>query len=408
MTLFSQQTVCCDVLIVGAGPAGSAAAIILAGQGFKVLMLEKHQQQSVKLGESLPPASLGLVEHFLGDIDKLKLSDIGCYKTQGNISTWAGAEADIADFFFSPKGYGLCINRYDFDLSLQKKAEEHGAKILRGKQFKQCKTIGESEYSWQVSYSDINTTSTQTVKTRYIIDASGRQAQVATSLKEKRLFLDNLFAYAMWYNSNIDDQDCFTRIEACKDGWFYSNRLPKSSESTTDTTTNNSERLVVFHTDKDLAIAKSIANPQGFTEILKQANNIQSLLEEREYSANTQMRGASACSQRLENFAGRAWLAVGDAAQAYDPLSSQGIFKSLDSGNSAGQYLAYALSDSNELIDNNDIYIKRYIDEQEQLWQQYTEQKNYYYQSQPHWQDQPFWQRRQQTSATVERERNAS
>src|SRR5947209_19913475 len=40
----------------------------------------------------------------------------------------------------------------------------------------------------------------------------------------------------------------------------------------------------------------------------------------------------AAASQRLETCKGDGWLAVGDAASTFDPLSSQGIIKGLRSG----------------------------------------------------------------------------
>ncbi len=48
----------CDVLIVGGGPAGSTAAILLAEQGYRVVVLEKSRHPRFHIGESLLPANL--------------------------------------------------------------------------------------------------------------------------------------------------------------------------------------------------------------------------------------------------------------------------------------------------------------------------------------------------------------
>ena len=46
----------CDVLIIGAGPAGSTAATILSGEkGKKVIVLEKGHFPRYHVGESLIP-----------------------------------------------------------------------------------------------------------------------------------------------------------------------------------------------------------------------------------------------------------------------------------------------------------------------------------------------------------------
>ena len=42
-----------DVLIIGAGPAGSMAAALLASRGYEVLVLEKQRFPRFSIGESL-------------------------------------------------------------------------------------------------------------------------------------------------------------------------------------------------------------------------------------------------------------------------------------------------------------------------------------------------------------------
>jgi flavin-dependent dehydrogenase len=57
-----------DLIVVGAGPAGSACAIIAARAGAKVLLLEKDRFPRQKVcGEFVSPESLGLLHGFLKD-----------------------------------------------------------------------------------------------------------------------------------------------------------------------------------------------------------------------------------------------------------------------------------------------------------------------------------------------------
>jgi flavin-dependent dehydrogenase len=51
-----------DVLIIGAGPAGAAAAALLRKAGRSVLIFEKEQFPRFSIGESLLPQSMGLLE----------------------------------------------------------------------------------------------------------------------------------------------------------------------------------------------------------------------------------------------------------------------------------------------------------------------------------------------------------
>lgn len=380
-----------DVIIVGAGPAGASTAITLARFGQRVLLVEERVTTRFKLGESLPPTSVGWVKHFLGDLDAPEQQFPGLYRTAGNISLWANNQADIADFFFTPTGFGLCVDRLDFDESLRLNAESAGACVLKGARFQSCQRTVDSIFNWQLTLG--SGSQTRQYHTRYVVDCSGRRAVVAKALGVPLLESeDQLFAYAQWFSCVSDDDDRYTRIEAAPNGWWYSNRLP-------GTEGQDIKRLVVFHSDKDLPEAKLAASEQGFEQLLGHSTHIAPLLQTKGYRPVGTIRGAPANSQRLRDFCGDAWMAVGDAAQAYDPLSSQGIDKALKTGSHAGHMIHYALTDppqseQGQLLGIGNPYIQQYNQQQQQLWHTYLSQRHFYYGVQPRWSDHLFWQRR--------------
>ena len=51
-------------LVIGGGPAGSTAAILLAERGYRVVLLEKARHPRFHIGESLLPANLPLLERL--------------------------------------------------------------------------------------------------------------------------------------------------------------------------------------------------------------------------------------------------------------------------------------------------------------------------------------------------------
>src|SRR6267154_1523015 len=63
----------CEVLIIGAGPAGSSAAAILAEKGRRVLVLEREKFPRYHIGESLLPFTFFPLQR-LGLIEKMRHS----------------------------------------------------------------------------------------------------------------------------------------------------------------------------------------------------------------------------------------------------------------------------------------------------------------------------------------------
>ncbi len=111
---------CYDVVIIGAGPAGSVAARNLAREGHKVLLLEKRERigYPVRCGE----ASTTLADlKTYGPIDDSCIESIinGLYIYGPN-----GVNIEV------PKpGTGIMLNREIFDPWLAKLAEDEGAQV---------------------------------------------------------------------------------------------------------------------------------------------------------------------------------------------------------------------------------------------------------------------------------------
>jgi flavin-dependent dehydrogenase len=394
MNTSQAQAVDWDAIIVGAGPAGSAAAITLARSGARVLLLEKRNNLGTSLGESLPPAAIGMVEHFLGPLDKV-LESGGLSKTSGNVSCWDSSQPDVSDFFYTSKGHGLCVDRQYFDEALRQQAIESGAKLHQGVAITGCQRLGNER--WKLSA--ISDGSKCEYTARFLLDCTGRRSAIANMIGIERQYDDSLFAYAVRFVApTLDDQDLSTRIEACQDGWWYSNRLPIKNQPHKDK--RQTHRLLVFHTDKDSNAAKQASSVDGILSLLEQSSpHLNDYLRRYGYKAVGRIRGAAAGTERLSQFCGDGWLAVGDAAQAYDPLSSQGIYKALSSGSLAGQMVQYSLKNSDTSTGKQaDFFIKRYAQEQNKLWQRYVQQRNHYYATEQRWPSQTFWRRRQQST----------
>ena len=284
----------------------------------------------------------------------------------------------MVDFFFSTVGHGLALDRRRLDPALIAAAQEAGCEYAPATSFVDCRR---RSGGWSLNLA--GACGPVNLDTRFLVDASGRSAVICRALGVERLQADLLFAVGQHWVSEKVDEDGFTRVEAVEDGWWYSQRIPGVDSDL-------SMRRVVFHTDRDLPPAREAARPLGFARLLGRTRHMKAMLDAWDYHPSGHLRGACACSARQSQFAGDGWLAVGDAAQSYDPLSSEGITKALISGIDAGRRIVRVLSEGAHLRQP----IKDFAQTQASDWLRYASRYRKAYQSQRRWSSHPFWSRR--------------
>lgn len=118
-----------DVLVVGAGPAGSTTAGLLARRGWDVLVLERHGFPRPKAcGECLNPGAVEILAR-LGLLDAVRALDPP--RIRGwDIETARGTRA--SGRFGPDVGPGLALPRADLDRALADEARRRGARIEEG------------------------------------------------------------------------------------------------------------------------------------------------------------------------------------------------------------------------------------------------------------------------------------
>lgn len=93
-------------------------------------------------------------------------------------------------------------------------------------------------------------------------------------------------------------------------------------------------------------------------------------------------------SSRLEKVVGENWLAVGDAAATYDPLSSRGIITAINDGIKASNIITNCLNGNSRSLEGyNDNIITNF--------NRYLKQRSYYYKLEKRWSDSLFWKQNQ-------------
>jgi geranylgeranyl reductase family protein len=119
-----------EVIIVGAGPAGSAAAIVLGLAGRKVLLVDRHDfPRNKPCGDVIMPAGVKIL-HELGLKDEVQKARFRRFDTVRLVS----AENRVLDVRIRPGDPGLVERvapRYLLDELLRKRAVECGALFFR-------------------------------------------------------------------------------------------------------------------------------------------------------------------------------------------------------------------------------------------------------------------------------------
>jgi geranylgeranyl reductase family protein len=120
-----------DVIVVGAGPGGSAAAYHLAHHGARVLLLEKSQFPREKVcGDGLTPRAVVQLIRMGIDLDAP-----GWLRNRGLRAIGGGVRLELPwPELSSYPGYGLTRTRHDFDHILVRRAVAAGADLRTGYQ----------------------------------------------------------------------------------------------------------------------------------------------------------------------------------------------------------------------------------------------------------------------------------
>jgi flavin-dependent dehydrogenase len=122
-----------DALVIGGGPAGSAAAAVLAGEGRDVVLLERELFPRYHIGESLLPYCYFPLER-IGMIGKMKASQfvrkysVQFVNTEGKLS--------VPFYFYQQMDHEASMTwqvlRSEFDGMLLDNARERGADVRQG------------------------------------------------------------------------------------------------------------------------------------------------------------------------------------------------------------------------------------------------------------------------------------
>ena len=331
-----------DVLVIGAGPAGTVAASIIRNKGFKVKIVEKEKFPRFVIGESLLPRCMeALEEAKLLDAIKARgyQQKFGAKFVRGN---------EICDFNFSDQfstgwTWTYQVPRADFDTTLAEETARKGVDVAFETAVTDIKFDG-SNSTTTVQDKD----GTYQVNARFIVDASGYGRVIP------RLF-------------NLDKP---------------SNLVPRKTLFThiQDTRRNNYDepnRIIVIHHKPELWIwvipfstgvtsVGFVGNKQYFEEVEGNTpeEKLRNLIAGEAHIAERfkdstfefEPRTIEGWSVTTEKFFGDGFVLTGNVTEFLDPVFSTGVTLALESSRIAAKLVCRQLE--GEAIDWQEEYMK--------------------------------------------------
>lgn len=346
-----------DVIVAGAGPAGAVAAYTLTRAGRRTLLADKLDNRGHKIGETLP----GAAARLLGAIGLPAPEPGGDHRrVTGIFSSWNSQALLASDSIRDPYGPSWRLDRQRFDAGLRHAAIRAGATHRRA----DAAGLRRQADGWEVRFCDGGI-----ARATWIVDATGRRAALARRLGVNRLRDSPLIAF---YGIGRTDRDLAldrTLIEATPNGWWYAARLPSGAP------------MAGFHTDAGKA-ACILARPDAWLTELTQTRHVARFASPARFGQPLRPRDAR--GGRLNHFGGNRWIACGDAAMCFDPISGQGLFGALQGGYAGASAVIQALDGENAKLDD-------YAVRMNEAWTIYRARWQAIYRSEHRWRDSGFW-----------------
>jgi flavin-dependent dehydrogenase len=351
-----------DGAVLGGGPAGIAAAAGLAKQGRRVVVLERSRYEGPRFGETLGP-----------EVEPL-LSAIGAWQSfeqtrripfRAIFSAWGSHELVERSSILHPLGEGWHVDRAEVDRCLAEGACSLGVEVRTGVGF--C-AVSRQVSTWRIEAAG------KVIDARFLIDASGRGGPALASVLPERQWrkADRLIAISVRFGPRPFDAAGELLLESAEEGWWYSVPQPDGG------------LLVTLMTDADLLPAGGRAALES-NWMAALAKTIYTASRASGYGAAEPVRTTRSESGFMDPCEGNGWIAAGDAAMAWDPLSGSGYTRALRSGFEAAERVEQTWNGQSGSTEERDTVDR---------FGAYLERRDRYYSIEKRWEESAFWQRR--------------
>ena len=213
-----------DVIIIGAGPAGSTAAALLAEHGHRVLVLEREKFPRYHIGESLLPFTFGPLKR-LGLTQKMRQS---AFVKKYSVQFVSPSGRASQPFYFSTRypddiAQTYQVLRSELDQLLVDNAREKGADVREEITVKELLRDGDRVVGVRVTLKNGETVDH---RARMTLDCSGKEsfAAVKNNWRVKDPMLNKVAVWTYYTGAKRDkgiDEGGTTVAFIPDKGWFW-------------------------------------------------------------------------------------------------------------------------------------------------------------------------------------------
>ena len=320
----------CDVLVIGGGPGGSAAATLLARQGLDTVLVERDAHPRFHIGESLLPRSLPILDD-LGVLGRVH--ETGVFKAGAEFVGEDGRSEAVFEFRRALRGgptHAYQVLRSEFDEILFRNAAEQGVRTLE--------QTSASVQDLQAEGAVVRTTGpggeVTDWQTRFLVDASGRSTLTSKLLAQKRPDPRNTSAAIFGHFHGIPAQAGARagniRIYLTRPGWMW--QIPLRGGVTSVGLVAPGDYLRAREGGIDALFNAHVARHPHIATILSAGT-----------PAN-RLQATGNFSYISTEAAGPSHVKVGDAYGFLDPIFSTGVHLALTSADEAAAAIRDALA----------------------------------------------------------------
>lgn len=324
-----------DVIVVGAGPAGSAVSAILAEYGHRVLVLEREKFPRYHIGESLIPFTFGPLER-IGMIPKMKASHF--VKKYSVTFVQPDGRRSQPFYFFNRYDRETIaqtwqVLRSEFDQMLMENAREKGA-IVR-QETKVNRFLMEEGKVVGVEATERATGRTYEARAPITLDCTGKEAFAANQRgwRMRDPYLNKIAVWTYYKDSRrgegIDEGD--TTVAYLPDkGWFW--HIPQHDGMTSVGIVAEGKYLTRdgVREPKEIFL-REVEENLWIRDRLSVGHSTGEYFVTSEYSRHSRHSAAPGL------------LLLGDAFAFLDPVFSSGVMLALKSGHLAGEAVHEAI-----------------------------------------------------------------